>query len=51
MIAVLVMDWKGHTIRFVGSQRDALIVQTGLRKIQTKLNIFRTNLRRQKKNK
>ena len=32
MIAVLVMDWTGHTIRFVGSQRDAVIVQTGLKK-------------------
>ena len=51
MIAVLVMNWTGHTIRSVGSQWDKLIVQTGLRKIQSGLNIFRTNLRRLKKNK
>ena len=49
MIAVLVMDWTGHTIRPVSWQPDALIVQTGIRKIQTELNIFRTFLNRQKK--
>ena len=44
MVALLVMDWTGHKIRSVGLQQDAVIVQPGLRKIQTGLNIntFRT---------
>ena len=57
MIAVLVMNWTGcrlvavgygYTIRSIDTQRDALILQTGLRKTQTGLNIFRTNLTKQK---
>ena len=32
MIAVLIMDSTGHTIRSVGFQRDAVIVQTGLKR-------------------